>query len=341
MIQPIIDEKTVCELERLVTQARHIVITCHLSPDGDALGSTLGLCQVLRKMGKDAHVVVPDQVPRSLTFLPNFKSVVVYTLHAGRSVALVKNADLIFCLDFNVLKRIDSLGSVIAQARAPKVLIDHHLAPDDIFDVSISFPELSSTCELVYRVLLQLNLTHMIDVPAAQCLYVGMMTDTGNFTYSSDYPEIYEIVADLVSRNINKEWLYNMTMNTFSANSLRLQGYALSQKMQLFADKGVALIILTRNELEHYGYHKGDTEGLVNKPLAIPGVQCSIFMREDEAHIKVSCRSQGTLSVNELCSRYFNGGGHRNAAGGEFNGTIDEALDVFYQILEEFNFNNK
>lgn len=335
MIQPIIDEKLIARLGQLIKDAEHIVITCHLSPDGDAVGSTLALCRVLRNMGKDAHVVVPDQVPRALAFVPNYNDIVVYTLNEPRSRSLVRNAQLIFCLDFNVLKRIDKLGEIIAQSTVPKVLIDHHLDPDSIFDITISFPTLSSTCELVYRTLLQLDLLYFLDVEAAQCLYVGLMTDTGNFTYSSDYPEIYEIAAHLVSMDIHKEWLYNQAMNTFSANCLRLQGYAISEKMQVFIDKGAALITLTRPELERYGYRKGDTEGLVNKPLAIPGVNWSIFMREDPEYIKISCRSQGDFSVNDICNRYFNGGGHKNAAGGEFNGTMEEAVDLFFNILKE------
>lgn len=335
MLQPIIDHQTITQLEHFIAQARHIVITCHISPDGDALGSTLALCTVLRRMGKDAHVVIPDQAPRSLSFMPHYDELVVYSINENRGRVLVHDAQLIFCLDFNTLKRIDKLGALIAQSGAPKVLIDHHLNPEPIFDTVISFPGLSSTCELVYRTLWQLRLTRYINVQVAQCLYVGMMTDTGNFTYGSDYPEIYHIIAALVALGIDKEWLYNMTMNTFSQNCLRLQGYALSEKMQVFAHKGAALISLSATELAHYGYSKGDTEGLVNKPLAIPEVRWSMFLREDPECIKVSCRSQGDFSVNDLCHRYFNGGGHKNAAGGEFHGTLDEAIDLFYQILEE------
>lgn len=335
MIKPIIDGNLIVQLKQLIESAQHIVITCHLSPDGDAVGSTLALCRVLRNMGKDAQVVVPDQVPRSLAFIPGYNDIVVFSLNEARARNLVRQAQFIFCLDFNVLRRIDKLGEFIAKSTVPKVLIDHHLAPDDIFDISISFPHLSSTCELVYRTLMQLYSLDYLDVTAAQCLYVGLMTDTGNFTYNSDYPEIYEIVAHLVSMGINKEWLYNKAMNTFSADCLRLQGYAISEKMQVFGDKGVALITLTRDELERYGYRKGDTEGLVNKPLAIPGVVWTIFMREDPNCIKISCRSRGDFSVNDICNRYFNGGGHKNAAGGEFKGSMDEAVEVFFGILQD------
>lgn len=337
MIPGIIDRKSLERLGKLVRDAKHIVITCHLSPDGDAVGSSLALCRVLGNMGKDAHVVVPDQIPRSLMFMPGVKDVVTYSCQELRGRFLVNNADLIFCLDFNCLKRIDKLGALIENATAAKVMIDHHLHPEGMCDIVISFPQLSSTCELIYRTLMELGLLKRLDKQAASNLYVGMTTDTGNFTYSSAYPEIYEILADLMTYNIDKEKLYNLAMNTFSADCLRLQGFALSQKMEVIADKGVALIALSKEELEQFNYKKGDTEGLVNKPLAIPEVNMSFFLREDQDNlVKVSMRSQGDFPVNELCAAHFGGGGHKNAAGGEFAGSIDEAVDKCKKIIAEF-----
>ena len=335
MLQPIIDSRAITHLKKLLAEARNIVITCHLSPDGDALGSTLALCRVLRKMGKDAHVVYPDQLPRSLQFLPAIQDAVIYSKSQVRGGFLVRNADLIFCLDFNTLKRIDKLAEVVEKSHAPRILVDHHLDPDDIFAVKISFPHLSSTCEVVYRLLYEMALLHLIDTEVAQCLYLGMMTDTGNFTYSSEYPEIYEIVAQLMRYSINKQWLYNMALNTFSEDSLRLQGYAMSEKMEVFPEAGAALITLTANELERFHYAKGDTEGLVNKPLCSPRVQWVMFLREDPDKIKVSCRSQGDFSVSDICAKYFGGGGHKNAAGGDFFGTMDEAVAVFHQLVAD------
>lgn len=338
MISPIIDVEILDRVHELVNRVRRIVITCHKSPDGDAIGASLALCHVLRTMGKRADVVVPDMVPRTLHFLPMMHEVTVYSKTEMRAKYLAEKAELIFCLDFNSMSRIDRLGTLINASSAPRVLIDHHLNPDSpAFAVMISHPEASSTCELVYRFLCEVGYANMIDKQVAECLYVGMMTDTGNFTYSSSNPELYEIVANLMTYGINKELLYKLAMNTFSADSVRLQGYALSEKMQIFSDKGMALIILTKEELERFHYRKGDTENLVNKPLAIPEVTRVIFMREDPECIKVSCRSQGNFSVNEICERHFNGGGHRNAAGGDFYGTMDEALEKFFTILSEIN----
>ena len=338
MIHTIFDPDILNRIHWLIERADNIVITCHKSPDGDAIGSSLALCHVLRKLGKNASVVVPDMVPRTLHFLPTMRDATVYSKAEPRAKRIVGEAQLIFCLDFNSMSRIDKLGSLIAESQAPRVLIDHHLNPNSTaFAQMLSFPEASSTCELVYRFLCESGFGRYVDRIAAECIYVGIMTDTGNFTYSSSNPELYEIVANLMSYGIDKEQLYKLAMNTFSADSVRLQGYALSEKMQIFADKGMALITLTKDELARFHYRKGDTEGLVNKPLAIPEVNRVIFMREDAECIKVSCRSQGEYSVNEICQRHFNGGGHRNAAGGDFYGSMEEALTVFFSILSQLD----
>lgn len=335
MISSIIDDRVIERLRALINGVQRIAITCHKSPDGDALGSTLALCHVLRRLGKDATVVTPDMAPKALEFIPGVRDLVVFTKHEVRARRILTEAQAIFCLDFNSLHRIDRLGEIIEPLSTTRVLIDHHLDPEDAFDLSISFPEASSTCELVFRVLMQMGLLRMMDRQAASCLYVGLLTDTGGFAYSCDNPEFYEIISSILRRRIDRVNLYNKAMNTFSADSLRLQGYAISEKMQLFPDQGAALIVLDKMDLDRFNYNRGDTETLVNKPLAIPGIYWSVFLREDADRIKVSCRSQGDFSVSDICSRYFNGGGHENAAGGEFYGTIDEAVQAFRQVLAD------
>ena len=335
MISSIIDDRVIERLRALINGVQRIAITCHKSPDGDALGSTLALCHVLRRLGKDATVVTPDMAPKALEFIPGVRDLVVFTKHEVRARRILTEAQAIFCLDFNSLHRIDRLGEIIEPLSTTRVLIDHHLDPEDAFDLSISFPEASSTCELVFRVLMQMGLLRMMDRQAASCLYVGLLTDTGGFAYSCDNPEFYEILSSILRRRIDRVNLYNKAMNTFSADSLRLQGYAISEKMQLFPDQGAALIVLDKSDLDRFNYNRGDTETLVNKPLAIPGIYWSVFLREDADRIKVSCRSQGDFSVSDICSRYFNGGGHENAAGGEFYGTVDEAVLAFHQVLAD------
>lgn len=335
MISPIIDENKIERLRAMINGVQRIVITCHKSPDGDALGSSLALCHVLRRLGKEATVVTPDMAPKSLEFIPGVRDLVVLTKHELRARHVLNDAQLIFCLDFNSMKRIDRLAELVEPLNIRRVLIDHHLNPDDAFDLVISHPEASSTCELIFRVLMQLGLLRMMDRLTASCLYVGLMTDTGGFAYSCDNPEFYEIMASIMRRRIDRIGLYNKALNTFSADSLRLQGYAISEKMQLYSEQGASLIVLTKEELERFNYNRGDTETLVNKPLAIPGIYWSVFMREDADKIKISCRSQGDFSVSDICARYFNGGGHENAAGGEIVGTIDEAVAVFHQVLAD------
>jgi len=335
MITPIIDENTIERLRAMINGASRFAITCHKSPDGDALGSSLALCHVLRRLGKDVTVVTPDMAPKSLEFIPGVRELVVYTKHEARARRVLSDAQLIFCLDYNSLARIDRLAELVEPLNTKRVLIDHHLDPEAAFDLAISFPEASSTCELVFRVLMQLGLLRYLDRHAASCLYVGMMTDTGGFAYSCDNPEFYEILASVMRRRFDRITLYNKAMNTFSADSLRLQGYAISEKMQLFPEQGAALIVLDKDELERFHYNRGDTETLVNKPLAIPEVYWSVFMREDADRIKVSCRSQGDFAVSDICARYFGGGGHQNAAGGEFVGTVDEAVALFHQVLAD------
>ncbi len=335
MISSIIDEHTIERLRSFINGVNRIVITCHKSPDGDALGSTLALCHVLRRLGKDAVVVTPDMPPKSLEFIPGLRDLVVFTKHELRARHVLNEAQLLFCLDFNSMKRIDRLAELVEPLKVRRVLIDHHLDPDDAFDIVISHPEASSTCELVFRVIMQMGLLRMMDRLAASCLYVGLLTDTGGFAYSCDNPEFYEILASVLRRRIDRIGLYNKAMNTFSADSLRLQGYAISEKMQLFPEQGAALITLSKEELERFNYNRGDTETLVNKPLAVPEIYWSVFLREDADKIKVSCRSQGDFSVSDICAKYFNGGGHFNAAGGDFVGTLDEAVAAFHQVLAD------
>ncbi|MBQ9556349.1 MAG: bifunctional oligoribonuclease/PAP phosphatase NrnA [Muribaculaceae bacterium] len=335
MISHIIDENNIERLQALINGVQRIVITCHKSPDGDALGSSLALCHILKRLGKDAVVVTPDMVPKALEFIPGTRDIIVYTKQELRACHALNEAQLIMCLDYNAIKRIDRLGEVITPLKTKRVLIDHHLDPEDVFDLVISHPEASSTCELVFRVLMQMGLLRFMDRHAASCLYVGLTTDTGGFAYSCDNPEFYEILASIMRRRIDRIYLYNKAMNTFSADSLRLQGYAISQKMRLFPEQGAAFIVLDKEELERFNYNRGDTETLVNKPLAIPNIYWSVFMREDPDRIKVSCRSQGDFSVSSICSKYFNGGGHENAAGGDFYGTLDEAVALFYQVMKD------
>ena len=339
MIARIINEDNIKKLRQLLEQSERIVITCHLTPDGDAMGSSLGLWHVLTAIGKQATVVSPDMVPKSLAFMPGAKEVVAYTRYGEFATQLLNEADLVFCLDYNEPRRVDRMEKALVESPAPKVMIDHHLYPSDFANVIISHPEASSTAILIFRVLCRLELFDKIDRKAAECIYTGMMTDTGNFTYNSNEADLYVVIAELLRKGINKDRIFQQACNTLSESSLRLNGYAISEKMQLFPDHKAALITLGADELQRFSSEKGDTEGLVNKPLAIPDVIWSVYLRQDPDLVKVSMRSKGNFPVNVICSDHFGGGGHKNAAGGEFYGSLDECVRLLTSIMPDYDSN--
>lgn len=333
MITGLKEEKKLHAVKDLLSRSERIVIVVHSAPDGDAAGSSLALQQVLVRLGKDARVVFPDMLPPLLRKLAGAKEATDATRYPEFARQLLGDADLIFCLDFNEPSRTGALADALVAAEAPKVLIDHHLHPSDFAAVSISRPEMSSTCYLLFKVLCALELFTFIDKAAAECLLTGMMTDTGNFSYNASDPEIHIVVAELMKIGADIEKIYRRQFETHTESSMRLNAYAILEKMEVFPDEGAALIALTREELNRFGYVKGDTEGLVNRPLAIPEVVYSCFLREEDGYVKVSMRSLGSFPVNEICKEHFGGGGHLNAAGGEFKGTLDEASTLFRSLL--------
>lgn len=323
-------------LRNVFRTSKSIVITCHLSPDGDALGSSLGLKQVLNNLNPNAcvNVVTPDEPTRTLSFLPGYEDILAFSSHPVKVQHLVEKADLIVCLDFNELYRIDLLEPAIRSASAIKVHIDHHISPEDFADIRFSYPEKCATCMLLFEILESAGLGRYIDSNAATCLLTGMMTDTGDFTYNITDPGIFGVIGKLISLGADKARLTRILFNTFSESSLRIQGYAIAECMEVYRDDHAALIWLDRETLNRFGYSKGDTEGLVNKPLSIPGIIYSCFLREETDYIKVSMRSLGDFPVNELCAQYFGGGGHLNASGGEFHGSMTECIDLFKSLLK-------
>lgn len=324
-------------LKSLIESARHILITCHLSPDGDALGSSLGLYNLLVAMGKKVKVIVPDTPPKYLMFLPGAENIMVYGRWKPKADRFFATADLVFCLDFNELKRVDEMADTLGSSPARKVMIDHHLHPADFPDLLFSYPEVSSTSMLIYKVINALGWNDRISVDVATAIYTGMMTDTGNFSYNSNSSDLYLAVADLIAKGIDKDAIYKKVYYSNSVNRLRLNGFAMCHRFMTFPEHKAALITLTRSELNEYHYQRGDTEDLVNRPLTVPEIIYSVFMREEEGYIKVSTRSKGDFPVNEMCKSYFNGGGHLNAAGGEFNGTLEEAVDTFQRAMVDFD----
>ena len=338
MLSKVIAQSNVDHVEKWFEKADKIVIVSHVSPDGDAIGSSLGLYHFLSSQDKTVHVIVPNAFPDFLRWMPGAKDIIQYNRYKEFADKLIQEADVICCLDFNVLSRIDEMEEAVRTSPGRKMLVDHHLCPGDFARIVISHPDISSTAELVFRLICQLGNFSDISKEGAECIYTGMMTDTGGFIYNSNNREIYLIIGELLSKGIDKDEIYRNVYNNNSEGRLRLQGYVLYEKMQLYPQFKSALISLSREEQKRFQYAKGDTEGLVNIPLSIKDICFSAFLREDTEKnmIKISLRSVGTFPCNQVATKYFNGGGHLNASGGEFYGTLDEAIELFKRALIEF-----
>lgn len=335
----IISPDKVQAVKQAVDSHSRFVIVCHMTPDGDALGSSLCLWHMLTAMGKSAFVVTPDMPSHNLMFLPGSDKIVVASCHTARAASLLSKTDVIFCLDFNDFMRVDRMKPMLESSQAKKIMIDHHLNPIADVDLLISRPEEPSTCSLLYTLAHSAGWTDSwLDKDGATCCYTGMMTDTGNFSYNSNHQHLYTIIAQLVTKGVDKDAIYNRVMNTNTLQRLRIMGYAEYAKMDILQQHRCALITLSRKELDEFSYTKGDTESLVNVPLSIPGVVYSIYLREDEPDfVKVSMRSRGEFSVKDICEAHFGGGGHHNAAGGEIHASLQEATSQVLAILPQYD----
>lgn len=336
MLTKIIDQANIDLFGEWLKDTEKVVIVTHVSPDGDAMGSSLGLYHFLISQKKTVNVIVPNAFPEFLKWMPGAKEITLYDQHKDLADKLIADADIICCLDFNALKRIEEMGVSVKASNARKVMVDHHPFPDDICSIVISHPEISSTSELVFRLICRLGYFDEMTKEGAECIYTGMMTDTGSFTYNSNSQEIYYIISQLISKGIDKDDINRNVYNTYSESRLRLMGYVLHTKMKVYPEYHAAMISLTQDELKEFNYVKGDSEGFVNIPLSIKEVQFSVFFREDTDMIKVSLRSVGNFPCNQFASEFFGGGGHLNASGGEFYGTMQEAIETFEKALDKY-----
>lgn len=337
MLTKVIAQSNIDHFTKWFERADKIVIVSHVSPDGDAIGSSLGLWHFLTSQDKNAYVIVPNAFPDFLKWMPGSKDILLYDRYKEFADKLIAEADVICCLDFNVLARIEDMAGSVEASPARKILVDHHLHPDNFCGITISHPEISSTSELVFRLICRMGYFSEISREGAECIYTGMMTDTGGFSFNSNSPEIYFIISELLSKGIDKDEIYRKVYNTYSECRLRLMGYVLSQ-MKVYEECHSALITLTVAEQSQFKYQKGDSEGFVNIPLSIKDVRFSCFLREDTEKdmIKISLRSVGDFPCNKVAAEYFNGGGHLNASGGEFYGTMEGAIARFEEALKAF-----
>jgi len=333
MISKIIAEDLIHKAKDAINEAEKIAIVVHVGPDGDAMGASLGLWHYLMTLEKEPVVIVPTAFPDFYSWMPGAESVVVYEFTPQVAEEKLNGADLIFALDFNVLSRLGDMSDVVLNAPAKKIMVDHHLHPGDFAKVVISYPEISSTSELIFRMICRLGDFSKINLASAECIYTGMMSDTGGFTYNSNNQEIYTIISELIKIGVDKDDIYRKVFNTYSEHRLRLMGYCLYHKMKVYPEYKAALITLSTKEMKEFNFQNGDSEGFVNIPLSISGVDFSVFMREDANKIKISLRSQGTFPTNKFSADIFNGGGHLNASGGESYTTMEEAVRKFEEAL--------
>ena len=333
MISKIIGEDLVHRTKIEIENADNIVIITHVGPDGDAMGASLGLWHFLMTIEKTPQVIVPTPFPNFLAWMPGANKTLVYKFDKEKADEHIQKADLIFLLDFNAASRMDKMADAVLASKARKVMIDHHLQPENIANIIISYPEISSTSELIFRLICRMGHFSDINLGCAECIYTGMMTDTGGFTYNSNHEEIYSIIYELIKLGVDKDDIYRRVYNTFSADRMRLMGYCLYKKMKIYPEYQAALITLTQRELHEFNYDNGDAEGFVNIPLSIEGINFTVFMREDPDKIKVSLRSQGSFPTNKFAAEIFGGGGHLNASGGESYTSLDEAVRKFEEAL--------
>jgi bifunctional oligoribonuclease and PAP phosphatase NrnA len=324
-------------LVELLAQPQKIVITTHHKPDGDAMGSSLGLYNYLIQLGHHAKVITPTDYPQFLEWMPGNGEVIVYTENKEEAEKLVAEAKIIFCVDFNALSRINELGSAVGKSTAVKILIDHHLEPEDFDDYRYWNINACATAQLIYTFIAgELNHKELINKDVATCLYVGIMTDSASFSLPNTTSDVHRITADLMDAGAVNWHIYDLVYNNSDEKRLRFLGVCLSQHLEVLPEYNTAIITAGKQDLEKYGIATGDTEGIVNYALSIKGMRLAAFIVERTDRVKLSLRSKGEFPANEICKKYFSGGGHRNAAGGYSNNSLEQVVNDFKQILPDY-----
>ena len=332
------NKQDISSIKQLLSSNKKIVIVPHKNPDGDAIGSSLGLYHYLLKGNHDVHVIVPNDYPSFLKWIPGNDSILIHDLQTKIADAVINEADIIFTLDFNAFHRTGNMETVLTESNALKIMIDHHQTPDDYATYTYSDVGMSSTCEMVYHFIDMLGDSNVVDSNIATCLYVGIMTDTGSFRFSSTTSKTHNIVSKLIEKGANNSDIHNNVYDTNSYERLQLIGCALTN-LKVVPESRTAYITLSQDELQKYNYKKGYTEGIVNYGLSLNGIVLAAIFIEDrqEGIIKISLRSKGNFSVNEMSRAHFEGGGHTNAAGGKSHLSLEKTVEKFISILPSYN----
>lgn len=324
-------------LKEKLTEKQRIVVTTHYKPDGDAMGSSLGLYYWLQAQGHDVQIIVPSDYPSFLFWMPGQEDVLVYTEQLDHCRQLIEEADLIFCLDFNHLSRIHEMEDVVRKAKGLKVMIDHHLAPENFDDFRHWDNTAAATAQLVYDLIVnQMNDRANITPDIATCLYTGIMTDTGSFRFQSTTSEVHLIIADLINLGAQNWKIHEHVFNSSTENRLKFLGFCLLNRLEVLAEYNTALFSVSREDIKRFNVSTGDTEGLVNYALSVSGIRLAALIIDRKERIKISLRSIGDFPCNEICSTYFHGGGHRNAAGGSSDQSLEETVATFKSILPKY-----
>jgi len=322
---------------RLLAEPRNIVITTHHKPDGDALGSALGLWHWLNGKGHRASVVLSSDFPGFLDWMPGRSEVLVYSEAKEEAAVLFQEADIVFCLDYSALGRTNTLENVIREAPGQKWMIDHHLDPEDFADLAYWDPQAAATAQLVHTFITEVNRDRAAIAPeVASCLYAGIMTDTGSFRFRSTTSAVHRIIAELIDAGAKNWEIHQQVYNSSTENALRFLGHCLLNRLELVPEYNTALFAVPRGDLERFRVSTGDTEGLVNYALAIKGIRLAALFIDRTELIKLSLRSVGEIPCNAICKKHFDGGGHLNASGGSARGELGAAVDRFRSILPEY-----
>ena len=328
----------ISSIKQLLSTPKKIVIVAHKNPDGDAIGSSLGLYHYLVKGNHNVNVIMPNDYPSFLKWIPGNDAVLIHDAQTATCDSLINESDIIFTLDFNAFHRTGNMETALTESNALKIMIDHHQAPDDYAAYTFSDVSMSSTCEMVYHFINMLGDLDKINSAIATSLYVGIMTDTGSFRFSSTTSTTHRVVADLIEKGANNSEIHNHVFDTNSYERLQLLGCALTN-LKVLPEHRTAYITLSQQELHNFNYKKGDTEGVVNYGLSLDGVVLAAIFIEDrqEGIIKISLRSKGNFSVNEMSRAHFEGGGHTNAAGGKSYLSLEKTIEKFISILPSYN----
>jgi bifunctional oligoribonuclease and PAP phosphatase NrnA len=332
-------EKAIVEIKKILSTSKKVTILTHVNPDGDAIGASLAMFLYLKQKKHQVSVITPNDLPTFLKWMPESDNIIVNSNNTQAAFKLINEAELFICLDFNSLNRIEKLAEPFKNSNATKILIDHHIEPEDFANFILSYTNTSSTSEIVYDFIDAMGDVNLINKEIAACLYVGIATDTGSFSYACNYSHTYDIISKLMLTGIDAEHIHRLVYDTYSEDRMRLLGFCLSEKMKVISQYSTAFISLTKAELKRFNHQTGDTEGIVNFPLSIGNVKMAVLLIEKDDHVRLSFRSKGDFHVNSIAKKYFNGGGHKNAAGGNSPLSMEETINKFINLLPELNFN--